>query len=217
MNQKDYIQSMQYIEKFYQNKAGENKETPEESNGSHFDDLPKSVTEESSMFDNDQRNKNRSSIPQKQIQYEDGGHAEFAFNNFDTSERFDDSMTSEKFGRKTGGQHPPVDMLGVSIDSQSINQSMLNASMSSTKQKIRKHQKQKEDLDGSRVYRNRDQVEDSPQRQSLKQKKKYQKEEMKGGHSNSPQQVLKKKKSNSPLKNNFLKENKPKLMDKKNN
>ena len=40
---------------------------------------------------------------------------------------------------------------------------------------------------------------------------------MKGGHSNSPQQVLKKKKSNSPLKNNFLKENKPKLMDKKNN
>ena len=179
MNQKDYIQSMQYIEKFYQNaKAGETR-PPEESNGSHFDDLPKSVTEESSMFE-DQRNKNRSSIPQNKIQYNDE-NAEFAFNNFDTSERFDDSMTSDRF-RKNGGK-PPVDMLGVSIDSQSINQSLLNQSMSSTKQRIRKNQKQKEDLDGSRVYRNRDQVEDSPQRQSLKQKKQYhgsKKEEKKG-------------------------------------
>ena len=99
-------------------------------------------------------------------------------------------MTSEKLAEMGGkaitikkGQ--PVDMLGVSIDSQSINQSLLNQSMSSVKQR-KKHYKQKEDLDGSRVYRNRESVEDSPQRTSLKQKKQYKKDE-------TP--VLKKKKS----------------------
>lgn len=82
---------------------------------------------------------------------DEGGNGEFAFNNFDQSERFDDSMV------KAGG---PVDMLGVSIDSQSIDQSLINQSISS-KRKMRKL-KQKEDLDGSRVYRDRDQVEESP-------------------------------------------------------
>lgn len=49
MNKNDYMQSMQYIEKFYQQTK-----PPEavDQNDSGFDDLPKSVTEESSMFDN---------------------------------------------------------------------------------------------------------------------------------------------------------------------
>ena len=65
---------MNYVKKFYQ-KAGENNRMAEQenedqdgmdfedepSNNSRFDDLPKSVTEESSMFENDPRNKNRGS------------------------------------------------------------------------------------------------------------------------------------------------------------
>ena len=47
-----------------------------------------------------------------------------------------------------------MDVLGVSIDSQSIDQSIIDQSMQSRKKKSKKIKKQKEDLDGSRLYRN---------------------------------------------------------------
>ena len=124
MNQKDYQQSMQYIEKFYQQAKASEQRTPNRSSNSAFDDLPRSITEESSMFDNEHRNKRKAPV-------DEAGNGEFAFNNFDQSERFDDSVVSEKMkemgkmglAMKAGG---PVDMLGVSIDSQSIDQSLIN-------------------------------------------------------------------------------------------
>jgi len=51
--------------------------------------------------------------------------------------------------------------------------------MTSAKKRVHKLKKQKEDLDGSKVYRNRDQVEESPRRPSLKQKKLFGKKEEK--------------------------------------
>ena len=70
-------------------------------------------------------------------------------NNFDKSERFDESMNSRnkmKFG---------IDVLGVSMD-----QSITNQSIMSGQSKRRKLKKQKEDLDGSKIFREIDDDEE---------------------------------------------------------
>lgn len=58
MNQKDYQKSIQYIEQFYQNQSreGQSQSNHTAQGADGFDDLPRSVTEESSLFvENNQR------------------------------------------------------------------------------------------------------------------------------------------------------------------
>jgi hypothetical protein len=53
MNQKDYQKSYQYIEQFYQNQSREGQSNSNQTGAADpdgYDDLPKSVTEESSLF-----------------------------------------------------------------------------------------------------------------------------------------------------------------------
>lgn len=120
--------------------------------------------------------------------------------NFDQSERFDESMMSRDLmgiGMASGmipGE--PMDIMGVSINSQSMDQSLIDQSMNS-RIKRKKLKKQKEDLDGSRLFRDGEDDEESIDPRASKGKK-VKKEEKKIRES------LKKK--NSPLKNNFLKQ-----------
>ena len=50
------------------------------------------------------------------------------------------------------GMKDAIDVLGVSIDSQSFDQSLIDQSINSRKKKVSKIKK-KEDLDGSKLYR----------------------------------------------------------------
>ena len=60
-------------------------------------------------------------------------------------------MAGDEIGQ---GIRDPIDVLGVSIASESIDQSLIDQSMQSRKKKGKKAaKKQKEDLDGSRLYR----------------------------------------------------------------
>jgi hypothetical protein len=85
-------------------------------------------------------------------------------NQFDQShQKFDDSMMSprSRSGMVRGfrkseigmGMKDAIDVLGVSIDSQSFDQSLIDQSINSRKKKISKIKKKKEDLDGSKIYR----------------------------------------------------------------
>ena len=132
MNKKDYQQSIQYIERFYQQNQQQ-----QDNSGILFDDAPKSVTEESSIFE--QKRKRSPVVMQNQ---------------FDQSQqKFDDSMDMDS-GMVRGfrnseigiGMKDAIDVLGVSIDSQSFDQSMIDQSINSRKKKISKIKK-KEDLE----------------------------------------------------------------------
>jgi hypothetical protein len=48
-----------------------------------------------------------------------------------------------------------MDVLGVSIDSQSFNQSLIDQSINLGRKKIKRLNKKKEDLDGSKLYRDK--------------------------------------------------------------
>ena len=100
-------------------------------------------------------------------------------NQFDQSQqKFDDSMDMDS-GMVRGfrnseigiGMKDAIDVLGVSIDSQSFDQSMIDQSINSRKKKISKIKK-KEDLDGSKLYRRDksaapDKKKKSPRKQNL--------------------------------------------------
>lgn len=167
MNQKDYQQSYQYIEQFYQNQSRGAEDA--------FEDMPKSITEESSLFVDERRGLRKDggkTLAAELAQQEEGydGMNESQPNRLSlrTGERYDDSMLSNQHLR----HHLQADQfegMGMSIDSQSV--SLLEQSLNQGSQaRRRRHRKQKEDLDGSRLYRD-DQLEEISARQRAPEKK----------------------------------------------
>jgi hypothetical protein len=88
------------------------------------------------------------------------------------------------------------EVVGMSPDSHSL--SLADQSLNQGSQARRRRlKKQKEDLDGSRVYRDIDMLEESDKDQSKKNLDVQKKE--------SSEPIVKKKKNTSPIRNNFVK------------
>jgi len=120
-----------------------------------FDDAPKSITEDSMMEHVDEISGR--ALQQKHHQLIGSGVPREIVHphNFDSSERFDDSMVP--------GGRDIVEVMGMSIDSKSLNASMLEEH-----QRRSKIKKQKEDLDGSKIFR---EGPESPSQESKRKKK----------------------------------------------
>ena len=172
MNKKDYQKSIKYIENFYQQQSGSNIESSsgkparQDDSGFLFDDVPKSVTEESSMIVDEKHNFNASgnkiapgtsNLPKKLYKNEKGlgngivnngvkkdGVNQLMDNSisqkFDQSEKFDESrMSMQEANRINRVGHPlnashhgePLEIMGITIDSQSFTQSIIDQSMTS--------------------------------------------------------------------------------------
>ena len=181
MNKKDYQQSIQYIERFYQQNQQQ-----QDNSGILFDDAPKSVTEESSIFE--QKRKRSPVVMQNQ---------------FDQSQqKFDDSMDMGS-GMVRGfrnseigiGMKDAIDVLGLSIDSQSFDQSLIDQSINSRKKKVSKIKK-KEDLDGSKLYR-RDKSAAPDKKKKSPRKQNFMKQSL-GAVVNKKGKMLEEKKSMGP-------------------
>jgi len=139
--------------------------------------VPQSVTE-SSMFENEARRKDGKVSLAEEMRP--------AALNFNPSERYDDSMMSpDGIGAQLAPGQDPMELMGISLDSHSI--SMIDQSLTMSKKRIRKQKKQKQDLDGSKIYREVDVIEiDSPDRPKKAAPK-----------------VIAKKEVKKPIKNNF--------------
>ena len=124
-------------------------------------------------------------------------------NQFDQSQqKFDDSMDMDS-GMVRGfrnseigiGMKDAIDVLGVSIDSQSFDQSMIDQSINSRKKKISKIKK-KEDLDGSKLYR-RDKSAAPDKKKKSPRKQNFMKQSL-GAVVNKKGKMLEEKKSMGP-------------------
>lgn len=68
--------------------------------------------------------------------------------------RIGQGMAGVGVGGANANHQEPMEIMGITIDSQSFDQSIIDQSMTSSRYMgKRRHRKQKEDLDGSRLFR----------------------------------------------------------------